>query len=171
MFGENFLVNTPSTDPKSVVGRNFTVPVSHLTGDKRKQHMKVKFRTTEVKDKQVNTRFNGFEVSKEFISKNVRKGSEKVESINEIKTKDNWLLQVTTISILMRNAKSNIRTKIRKFIVDFLQKESEKSNIDKFVKSVMNSEYQKSIRKKCSKIYPIRFTEINKIEVLKAGEN
>ena len=169
MVGESFLVETPSTDPDTIVGRNVVVPVAQLTGDKSKQHMRVTFKATDVKDKQVNTAFNGLDIIKEFIYRGVRKYTEKVEAVYTVKTKDNWQLQITTVAILNRNSKFKLKTKVSKIILDVLQREAEKVDIDHFVKSVIGGEYQKAIRKEGNKVYPLRFAEISKIEVQKAG--
>jgi len=169
MFNENFLAESPATDPKSLVGRVVPAMVSDLTGDKSKNYIKLFFRVSDVKDKTASTDFSGLECLKEFVSRNVREGLEKVEAFDEVKTKDNWVLQISSTTILNRKIKANIRAKVRKQIADHLQKSVPETTLEEFLKSVLASTYQKKIRKEASVFYPVRFMEIHKVEVLKVG--
>ncbi len=168
MFNETFLYETPTTDPKTLVGRNVEVGVPQLTGDKKHQ-MKLVFKIEDVKDKKALTRFNGYSCSRDFIARGIRKGSSKIESTDYFSTKDNWKLQITTTSILNRSTESTIQAKIRKFVKSFMETETGQATIDDFVKGVISGLYQKKLRKDGSKTYPIRFAEINKIEVIQPG--
>ncbi len=168
-FGESFLSETPATDSKHIAGRIIEVPVSNLLNDKTKNHMKLIFKVTDVENKKAHTKFGGFYVVREFISRNVRPELEKLYVVDYAETKDNWKLQITTTAILNGKCESTILSKSRKLISDFFKNQAANSTIDDFVKNVVSSNYQKIIRKDCSKIYPVRFAEINKIEVISDG--
>ena len=169
MFNGNFLAESPATDPKSLVGRIIPAMVSDLTGDKSKNYMKLFFKVSDVKDKSASTDFSGLECLKEYVSRNLRDGLEKVETFDQIKTKDNWILQVSSTIILNRKIKTKIRAKVRKHVAEFFQKSIEETSLEDFLKSVLSSAYQKKIRKEVSSLYPVRFMEIHKVEVLKVG--
>ncbi len=169
IFGESFLAETPATDSKHLVGRVIEVPVSHLLGDKSKGHMKLIFKVTGVDDKKASTNFGGFFVGREFIARNIRPGLEKLEVVDYAETKDKWKLQLTTTAIINTNCEVTILKKSRHFISSFFKEAASKSTLEEFVKNVLSSTYQRSIRKDVSKIYPVRFAEINKIEVVTAG--
>ena len=168
-FGESFLAESPATDPKSLMGRVVPIIASDLTGDKTKKYMKLFFKVSDVKDKTATTNFHALESIKEYISRNVRPGLEKVESFDEVKTKDNWVLQVSATTILNKKIQATVRAKVRKEIGDFFQKAVEEASLEDFLKSVLSSAYQKKVRKDLSAIYPVRFMEIHKIEVLQVG--
>ncbi len=170
MFNENFLTETPATDPKSLMGRNVEVNVSELMGNPSKYFMKLIFKIDRIDDdgKRAYTRFNGYKVNKEHIYRVVRKRIQKVEHITDVKTKDGWELQISALAILNRNTESEIQRKVRKQIEEFLQSQAKKLGIDDFVKFVVNNVLQMKIRKMCSKTYPVRFSEITKIEVRNA---
>lgn len=163
------LAETPATDPKALTDRCVEASAVDFTGDKRKQHMKLIFKTTELADSKLNTRFNGYRCTNEFVTRFVRKGSQKIDATDYVETKDEWKLQVTVVAILNRNVDTNLQKKARKFVVKKLKDTASKNNLADFIKGVMASVYQKDIRKQGSKIYPIRFAEISKIEVIKPG--
>jgi small subunit ribosomal protein S3Ae len=172
MFNEEFVAETPTTDPKSLLGRTLEVSVSELTKQHSKYYMKVRFKINSVDEKQrkANTCFFGYSVNKEQVYRVVRKHAEKIENVDYVKTKDNWLLQVTTVTILNRNAEADVSREVRKKVQEVLQSHADKVDIDNFVKLVINNMVQTKIKKTCSKIYPVRFAEVAKIEVVKIPE-
>jgi small subunit ribosomal protein S3Ae len=170
MFNENFITETPVTDPKSLIGRNVEVNVSELLKQPSKYFMKLVFRIIKIDDaqKRAYTRFNGFSVSKEHVYRVVRKRIQKVETVIDIQTKDAWKLQVSALIILNRNTEVEVQRKVRKHVEDALKQQALNLGIDDFVKLVTNSVLQMKIKKSGTKIYPVRFSEITKIEVKQA---
>ncbi len=169
MFGETFLYETPATDQSHLFGRTIKVRVPQLTNDKTKSHLKLIFKVDDVKEKVVSTYFWGLECSPEYIARSVRSGLQKLEAIDMADTKDGWKLQITTSMILNRKSESNIQKKSRAFVINFLKNEASKSTIDEFVKNIVAGTYQKKLKKDVSSIYPVRFLEIGKIEVMKTA--
>ena len=169
IFGEIVIAETPTTDPKTLIGRNLEINFTEIDSNSRNFHMKLAFKVTDISNDRAYTRFNGFNCTKDHLLRIVRKRSQKITLIKTFNTKDDWKLQITTTLILNRNTESTIRRKVRNEIATFLKSRLEKSTIDAFVKSITNNSLQKEIRKKINKIYPVRFSEIEKIEVLKAG--
>ncbi|MFH1977727.1 MAG: hypothetical protein ABIJ92_00175 [Candidatus Aenigmatarchaeota archaeon] len=168
MFGENFLAETPTTDPKSLVGRNIEVNVADLINQPNKFYMKITFKVNRVDGKNAYTRFNGLKCVKEYLSRSVRKGLQKVTLIQTFDTKDEWKLQVTSTLILNKNTESTVKTKVREVMGEFLTKNAQANTIDKFIDGIVSSSYQRQIKKIGTRVYPVRFSEIEKVEVLKA---
>jgi small subunit ribosomal protein S3Ae len=167
MFNENFITETPTTDPKTLMGRNLEVNVSDLLKQPQKYYMKLVFKIDNIddKEKRVYTRFNGYFVSKEHVYRVVRKRIQKVESVIYVETSDKWKLQISSIVILNRNTESEVQRKVRKHVESFIKEQASKLSIDDFVKLVVNGVLQMKIKKSGTKIYPVRFSEITKIEV------
>ena len=172
MFNQNFITETPTTDSKTLLGRNLEVNVSELLKQPSKYYMKVVFKINSVddKDKRVYTRFNGFSVSKEHVYRVVRKRIQKVETVIDLETKDKWMIQVSSLMILNRNTETEVQRKIRKHVEAFLKDQASQLNIDDFVRLVINGVLQMKVKKSGTKIYPVRFSEITKIEVVKVPE-
>lgn len=168
-FGNTFVADTPTTDPKSLVGRNVEVNVGDFFRQPNKYYMKIKFRIDRVEGKEAYTSFNGYSCLNEYISRYVRRGSEKVTLIDYVTTKDNWKIQVYSIAILNRKTDKKVQKAVRKAIQVYLSDKAKASTLEEFMKAVIAGIHQKHIKKTFSKIYPIRFSEISKIEVIKAG--
>jgi len=168
MFGEVRLADTPAMDPDSLMGRNLEMSVSDLMGQPGKYYMKIFFKVTEVDSRNAYTRFNGYSVAREHLSRMVRKRNQKVESVDYFSTKDGWKIQVTSIAMLNRNTESEVQKKVRRAIVSRLEETAKKSGVDDILKKIIEGSLQKEMKKIGSKIYPVRFFEVAKIEVVKA---
>ena len=149
-----------------MIGRTVESSAAELT-NQPKLHMKVYFRITSMDGKRALTRFDGFEVTKEYLYRTSRKRTAKLMITNYVETKDKWKLQITTLTVLNKKAETEIRVKVRKYVENFLKDFAGKASIDDFLMAVLEEAVQQHIRKYGSKIYPIRFNEISKIEVIK----
>ena len=170
MFNEKKMAETPCTDPKSLIGRVIEVSLGDLTGQPTKHYMKFMFKIIKTENKNATTQFDGYSIIKDFLMRNVRKCSQKVTLISYFDTRDGWRLQITTTSIMNRNTDVNLQKKLRRVILDVLTRDISKSSIDDFVRVLIAGNMQRSIKKEGSKIYPVKFTEIEKVEVIKAGK-
>jgi ribosomal protein S3AE len=170
LFDSTLIAQTPTTDPKNLVGRNIEVNVYNLTNDMKKQHMKIIFSIDKVEGKSALTRINGFECLREHIMRMVRKRNKKVQCIFDAKTKDNWLLKVTFLSILNGSPGTDVQKESRLFVEKTFMDAVQKMGINDLILSVINNQIQMKIKKEGSKIYPVRFCEVEKIRVVKHSE-
>jgi len=168
MFNEMVLAETPTTDPATLVGRSLEIGASEILGQPNKYYMKLFFKITDVDTKNAYTRFNGYATTREYLYRMVRKRNQKVESTDYFDTRDGWKLQITSVAILNRNTDSEIQKKVRVIMVNHIAEAAKKSGTDDIVKRVLEGSLQREIRKLGSKIYPVRFCEVSKIEVVKA---
>ncbi len=170
-FAEVYLAQTPTTDPKNLKGRNIEVSVSDITGDSHKDHMKMKFLIERVEDKNAHTRFNGFEVVRQHVMRMVRKRNRKVQMIFDATTKDGWVLKVTALSVLNGKAAANVMGKARNLMVKQVNELASSCSLSEFLRKIISTQMQMQIKKSVSKLYPVRFFEIEKMKVLKPGES
>jgi len=169
MFHEIQVAETPATDPAQIIGRTVEVSAAELVAENPKPHMKVYFEVTSVDGKRAFTRFSGFELSNDYIFRMTRKRTSKLMIHHYVETKDKWRLQVTLITVLNRKAEAEIKTGFRKYAEKFLSDFAGQTSIDDFLRAVIDEAVQQHLKKYGSKIYPVRFNEVSKIEVVKAG--
>ncbi|MFQ5647664.1 MAG: hypothetical protein ACE5FW_00320 [Candidatus Aenigmatarchaeota archaeon] len=170
MFGKKTLAETPSTDVKTVRGKTVEVGLPELIPQSQKYFVKLKFKVTKVEGTNALTQFHGCNISREQISRITRKRTQKMELINEIPTKDDWRLQLTTVMVLNRRANASIENKVRNATDAWLKEFGGRTPLDELVRSVTSGATQKNLKKMANKVYPVRFSEITKIEVLKPGK-
>lgn len=170
IFGKKVISETPTTDPESLKGRVIEVSVPELIGDQTKYYMKMRFKVDKIDKDRLLTVFHGFQTSKEQIFRIVRKGSQRVDTHLVLNTKDGYKLRVGHVAVLNRNVNATLQSKFRDFVAKTLTEGVENSSLDDLVKGVMAGVVQRKIKKLGSKIYPVRFSEILKIEVMARPE-
>ena len=168
-LGGTKMAESPATDSKSIEGRVFEIPVSELTKDQSKYYMRLKFTAGKPQEMEVATRFHSFFCVNEYIMRMGRKGVGKVPIFVDVETKDKWKLQVSVVTILNRRSNTEIKKKVRVFVNDIMAEKANDLNHDDFIKAAMAGVFQMKIKKGGSKIYPIRFAEVIKIETIKIG--
>ncbi len=167
LFDSKVLAETPSTDPENLAGRNIEVNVADVTGQANKFHMNISFRLVgELEGKSIRTRFNGFSVIRDHVYRFVRKNSLKLNIYTNVETKDGWRLQLSTVTILNKNTNAALGRGVRHLMAEMLVETAKKEPLDQLIKAVISGGLQKSMRMAGTKIYPVRFCEIERIEVL-----
>lgn len=131
--------------------------------------MRVSLKADKLNENEITTKFHKFFCLNEYIMRLGRKGLGKVEIFQDVETKDAWKLQVSIIVILNRRAMTEIKKKVIGFASGLVKEKAKDLNHDEFVKAAMAGVFQMKIKKGGSKIYPIRFCEVIKIETIKAG--
>ncbi len=157
--------DTPATNPKTLIGRSIETSISELSGRPGRDFYRIKLAVERIDDKSVYTRFNGYSALKEHVTRVIRKRTQTVESIMYLDTKDKWRIQMSSMAILNRNTEMSVRKKIRAFMEEYLKDKAEKTSMDDLILDIISANLQKSIKKAGTKIYPIRFFEVTKIEV------
>ena len=65
MFGESAVAETPATDPKTLKGRNVSVTLSDILGERTKNTFNIILKAETVQGRNVYTRFNGLVAPRE----------------------------------------------------------------------------------------------------------
>lgn len=168
-LGGTKIAESPATDSKSIAGRVFEIPVSELTKDQSKYYMRLKLRAEKPQEMEVATKFHSLFCVNEYVMRMCRKGVGKVPIFVDVETKDKWKLQVSIVAILNRRSNTEIKKKVRAFASKIMETKANDLNHGDFVKAAMAGVFQMKVKKGGSKIYPIRFAEVIKIETLKIG--
>lgn len=169
-LGAKLLGQTPATDPKSLIGRTMEVGVPEITGDNSKYYLKLNVRITKIEGKTCLTSFNGMECTRDHLLRMVRKRNQKVESVVDVITQDGWVLRVKPWTVLNGKPVATVETKMRKMVYDFFNDYASKNNMSEMVRKILTTEMQMMVKKAGSKLYPVRFSEIARIKVLKSPE-
>jgi len=169
-FGSKELGDVPATDPESLINRKLETSLSDITGNPAKYYVKLNFKINSVKGDKAYTSFSGMKIIKEQLFRIVRKRTSRVEIVQDVTTKDGWVLHLNVLAILNRASQIEIQGKVRKRAITFLQDFASKSTAADFIKTACDDLVQKNIKKFGSKIYPVRFCEIVRIDVKKEGK-
>ena len=164
-FEEKSLGETPADEAKKVMFRVVEAPLINLTNDMSKFYIKMKFRVIKVEDTKAYTEFAGLECLRDYISRMIRRGIERIDTRQVLETKDGRKIIVKTITITNRRVTRGVGKTIRKFVEEKIEKYVKSNKLDGFLESILNDSLKNEIMKEGSKIYPLRDFIVRKVEV------
>ncbi len=163
-FGSKEIGQTPAIDSELTKGRVIESSLMNLSGDPGKYYFKLSFKISELDGSKAFTKFHGHICTRDFISRIVQTRTTRVDTNNILNLKDGKI-RLKAIAVTNRRVESKIAKKIRKFISESIKK-LEENTIEDFVKNMIAGKAQMQIRKEANKIYPIRFLEFRKSEII-----
>jgi small subunit ribosomal protein S3Ae len=165
LFKEKIVGKTFADKDHKIIGRKFTVYAKDIWDKTQKYYYKFNFKIDKIGEKGITTSFIGHEVSRAFISKNVKKSSTRIDLYVKGKTKDGIIFVLKPIVITTMNVKTSIARSIRKEIRKFIELYIKENNLDKIIKEIISDDLQRDLKKSLNAIYPVSIVEIRKSEV------
>jgi small subunit ribosomal protein S3Ae len=156
---------TLTSDPKQLIGRKIAVSLMELTNNFSKFYMKFYFKISKIDGNKAYTDFVSSECMRDYISRMVTKRIRRVDTVQNLITKDGAKIRVKSLAIVPRRIKSSIQKVIRAKINEVVQKQVESTTLDDIIEDVMNDQTKKQVLRETRRAYPIRNFEIRKIEV------
>jgi small subunit ribosomal protein S3Ae len=166
LFDSMEIGQTPVIEPKNLVGRKISVGLTDLVRDYRKYYMKFIFKVTSVDGDKALTEFDGSECMRDYISRLVIRWARRIDTIQDLTTKDGVNLRVKCVSIIPRRVKSSIKSAVRNEVRRIVKEDVENSTFDEFVQDILGDGMKKNVIKNTRRIYPIKSFEIRKTEVM-----
>jgi len=166
LFNEKEIGETPVGDPKTMIGRKVDVHLINLIDDLSKYYLKFHFKVKEIKGEKAYTEFAGFECLRDYISRMIRYGIKKIDTVQDLTTSDKVKLRVKTVTITSKKMKKNVEIELKKFVEEKMKKNVETNKLDEFIEKTIKDTFKNSIIDEGSKLYPIRTFEISKVERL-----
>lgn len=164
MFDEKPLGETVAGDPKILKDRVVEASLANLVNDLNKYYFKFYFRINEIKEKKAHTEFAGLECMRDYISRMIRHGINRIDTIQDLTTKDKKKIRFKTITVTNRRIRRGIEKDLRKFIEDKMRKEVESATLNELLEKIIDDSLKNDVLKEGTKIYPLRMFEVRKIE-------
>lgn len=166
-FGERDIGNTLTAEPEKLLNKVLSLSAIDLIDDSGKYHLKFKFRIVKIEGNKAITEFEGSECMQDYISRMVLRRIRRIDSIQDLKTKDGALIRVKVLATISKKATSTVEKAMRVFIHQLVKSEVEKSTLDQFMKKTISNEFKTKVLKESRRIYPIRNFEVRKTEITK----
>lgn len=165
MFGEKVVGETPAADPKQLINRTIEVSLMDFSRDFEKFYIKLKFMVERVEGQKAYTKFVGHDIMRERIYRMVQRRVRRVDSVQDIVTKDGVKVRIKTVFVLIRRVKTSTKTASRQMAKEIIDKISSETNFEDLIMMIIKGELQQKVRKECTKIYPVGNIEIRKTEL------
>ncbi len=164
IFKEVEVGETSAYDPNDIIGRKLWVYYPQVSGDVTKHYIKLQFKIVSVKGDKALTKISGYEITRPYLARAIRRRKSKVDLIKDIKCKDEKI-RIKIVALTSSKANAKQRTEIRKRMEEILEKEVPKYDLENLILEIINKKLQNSIESGIKKIFPIAFLEVRKIEV------
>ena len=166
-FEEREIGKTFVAEANNLVGRRITVSAIDLTGDFSKYYVKFIFRITKVDGNKAHTTLDGTEILRDYISRMILRRVRRIDTVQDLKTKDGAMVRVKSLTVIGRRVKSSIQKEVRVAVKELLQDFVSESTLDDLVEKLLSDEAKNRILQEVRVIYPIRNFEFRKLEFAK----
>ena len=167
MFGSRDIGKTTANDSKFLKGRIVVVSAIDVTNNFSKYYLKFNFRVSDVNGEVARTEFDGSECMRDYISRMVLRYVKRIDTIQDLKTKDGISIRVKGIAILSKKVDSSVAKIIRKRIQELVKKTVEESKLEDFVSGMVTDKAKIEVLDDIRKIYPVRNFEFRKTEIIR----
>ncbi|UJG42343.1 MAG: 30S ribosomal protein S3ae [Candidatus Heimdallarchaeum endolithica] len=164
---DQVLGETIADDPQKLYGRVIEMAKLGILDDIIADlNLKVRFKIVNVEGTICRTEFVGHEISKEQIRSHIRRNRSRIESIQNVTTKDKAKLRISTIIVTPMRCGTSTQKIIRKAIQEYIDKKAKEENFQTFVLNIVNRSIASEVETIVNKIYPTILVEIRKSKVL-----
>ena len=157
---------TLASEPSALVGKRVTISAIELTNNFSKYYLKMTFKVSKVDGTMASTDFDGSEVLRDYISRMILRRVRRIDTIQDFITKDGKKIRVKGLAVIGRRIKSSIQKKVRSRIRDILKSSVEGETLESFLEKLITDEIKDKIMRDLRNIYPIRFFEIRKTQIM-----
>ena len=164
-FGDFVIGETPAMDSNQLIGRVIETSLTDFTGDPSKYYLKLYFKIKKIEENKAITEFLGHDCTRDYLARIVRKRTTRIDTNDIIELVDKKM-RVKSIAISNRHVSRSLEIKIRKMLRDNIREMLRELKTEEFIKEMIGGKIQQNIRKTISKVYPLRFFEFRKTEVI-----
>lgn len=166
IFGSKEIGKTTASDPDFLKDRIINLSAVEVSNNFSKYYLKFSFRVTKLNGDKAYTDFSGSECMRDYIARMVLRHVRRIDTVQDLKTKDGVKIRVKGLAVISRKAKSNTLKAIRRRIEELVKKNVEDSSLDDFVNRILDDKMKMYILGEIGSIYPVRNFEFRKTEVI-----
>ena len=164
-FEEKEIGMTPAIEPEKLANRIIRTSLREITGNIGHQFISMHFRVVDVKGKGAHTEFDGFELVREYLRRNVRRRRSMIRVVREITTKDNKKASVTVFTFTARKVDTSKKDLIRKTMIRAIDRIASENDFESLVQKMLFGSMATDIFKEVRNIAQIKRVEIAKCKL------
>ncbi|MEM3851895.1 MAG: 30S ribosomal protein S3ae [Methanomassiliicoccales archaeon] len=166
VFNSIELGETPAADPNELMNRVTEATVQDLTGDFSKMHIKLRFRTKEVKGTEIRTQFVGHELTNDYVRRLTRRKRTKTEHVVDATTLDGFVIRIKPMIVTERRIQAAQETAIRNITTNRLKEMIASLSLPDVIKSIVSGDMSKEVGNATKIVIPMKKVEIRKSEII-----
>ena len=169
-FDRAELGETPADEPETLEGRTIETTLGEITDDFSENNTKVKFRVTEFGKDAVYTEFEGHELARDYLRSLVRRGTSKIGDVIEIRTTDDYRVQLQPVAFTAKKADDSQEKSIRSRMNSIVSEKGEDLTFEELIDATVSGRLSSAVYNEAKEIYPVRRVEVQKSKVLATPE-
>ena len=164
-LGSIELGKTPVDEPEKVVGRRITVNALEVIPT-NKFYLKLFFKVMKLNGANAQTEFDGSECLRDYISRMVLRRVSRIDTVQDLVTKDGKKIRVKGLAVISRKARRNVQLTVKEIILQMIKGLVENSTLPEFVEKLFADEVKNRVLQEVRRIYPVRNFEIRKTQMM-----
>ena len=165
IFGNQKIADVPAAEPEQMIGRVIETTLRDITGDFKKNHVKLFFEVKEVKGTNAYTMLKKQELLRSYMRSQVRRNTTKVEDVIKVQTNDGKKAQVQIAAITAKKIQNSQERAIRKILENRIAKEAATKDLDQFALELVLGKIASAAYREAKSVYPLKRVEIAKTEI------
>ncbi len=173
VFPNQWIGETPASDPDKLMDRNVEVVVRDVTGDFMHEKYKLWFRIFKVDGNKAYARFVKEMLNRDYMRSIVQRRSSRIDVQSEGVAKDGNEVRVFTLIVTSVRIRSSQKSAIRKRVDEYVRSLIPEHTVEELIKSFIFGEpvpVTSEIQRTASKVAPIKYVELRKMVLLKPAE-
>lgn len=171
-LGKQFIGEIVSSDPKNLEGRVLTVSLGELIQDFSKQNVRTSFKIVNAAGDAAYTKFNGHEMTKEFVRAMVKRRASRIDStVTVTPLGSDKEVQITISAFTINHARLSQIQEIRAAMVKVALEYVKEADYESFISSMLKGELSKKMFEACKPIFPMKRIEIIKSEIVSSASD
>ncbi|MAF99240.1 MAG: hypothetical protein CMH61_01375 [Nanoarchaeota archaeon] len=153
-------------------GLNRTVQsnLRDITGNVKDQNVSLTFTISNLKDNRLQTSLLGYTLSNTLVKRMVRKGVDRIDELYTFKSKDGSDVLLKVLAVTLHNTSRSVRKAIRLALMELMKNHVANHSFDDLVNKIIGYSIQSELKKKLSKIYPIREVSFRVVSRVKGSQ-
>ena len=165
-FNQSFIGLVPAASGDKLIGTTLQNRLYELTEEFKDTRKKITYKITGINGKRADTKFWGFELSRDYIHSNIHRGKTRIDGIFNFTTADDVIYRVMTLAVTEQKAKRSQKTTIRNIMNKVLTEYASNMNHDEFIRGLIYGKFANNIARIAKSIYPLYKCETAKVKVL-----
>jgi len=156
VFGKKSIGEMYLTTGDVALGRPLRVNLKDLTGNIKDQNTSVGFFIDKVDGSTLETAVKSFQLTTASVKRMVRKNQNRLDDHFDLTTKDGKEARIKVLILTRNKTHQSVRAAIRREAINLFQEEAKKLDAEAFFSGLVYHKIQPAVKRKLSKIYPLR---------------
>ncbi len=165
IFNVDSITETPAEKDSQVVGRRVKESLNEVMDDTDKYYVDISLKVTDVEGNKAFAEIDGMECSSEFVSRMIRKRSDRFDLVHDVTTEDDREVRIKIVGGTLKKTSSSTLNAVRNELEDILDEKASEQMYEELMENIFLDKVQEDLREKANEIYPFRELEIRKTEL------